>query len=38
MTEFEKKNGRKMRIYMSITENSGVGLYRQYLPALALRE
>lgn len=29
---------KKLRIYINISENSGVGYYRQYLPALALRE
>lgn len=28
----------KPNIYINVSENSGVGLYRQYLPALALRE
>lgn len=29
---------RKLRIYINCSENSGVGYYRQFLPALALRE
>lgn len=37
-TDFEEKLGRKLRIYMNVAENSGVGYYREYLPAIALRE
>ena len=29
---------KKLNVYMNVAENSGVGLYREYLPALALRE
>lgn len=33
-----KRQEGKLNIYMHISENSGVGYYRQYLPALKLRE
>lgn len=33
-----KKEKGKLNIYMHISENSGVGYYRQYLPAVKLRE
>lgn len=29
---------KKLNVYMHIAENSGVGYYREYLPAIALRE
>lgn len=34
---YPKEEG-KLNIYMHISENSGVGYYRQYLPAIKLRE
>lgn len=38
LDDFPKKQEGKLNIYMHISENSGVGYYRQYLPALALRD
>ena len=35
---FPKKEKGKLNIYFHISENSGVGYYRQYLPAVKIRE
>src|SRR3990167_4198953 len=35
---FPKRQEGKLNIYFHISENSGVGYYRQYLPAIKLRE
>ncbi len=35
---FPKKEEGKLNIYMHVAENSGVGYYREYLPAVKLRE
>jgi glycosyltransferase involved in cell wall biosynthesis len=36
--QFPKSEKGKLNIYFHISENSGVGFYRQYMPAVALRE
>ena len=36
--QFPKKEEGKLSIYMLVSENSGVGYYRQFLPAIKLRE
>ena len=35
---FPKRQDGKLNVYMHVGENSGVGYYRQYLPAVALRD